>query len=400
MIPETLTDQFRRRLHYTKADFTRGLMREINWDDRLIGLKGARGVGKTTLLLQYIKLQLNDKLEQTLYVSLDHFWFAANRLFDLAEDFSQQGGKFLFVDEVHKYPDWSLELKLIYDTFPDLKVVFTGSSLLEILNSRADLSRRAVIYTMQGLSFREYLEIKTGQSIDVQTLDYILSDENNLSSTVLDITSPVGHFKQYLKKGYYPFFLEGETSYLSKINEVANLILEIELPLLRKVDSAYIPRIKQLLYILAESVPFKPNVTKLSERIGIKRNTLVNYLHYLEEVKLTINLHRDSLGISKLQKPLKIYLENPNLMYTIESEHIDIGTLRETFFLNQTTYQHQVTYPDTGDFYIQNHGLFEVGGKNKTRNQLQGTENGYLALDDIEFKNGNKIPLWHFGFLY
>ena len=400
MIPETLTDQFRRRLHYTKTDFTRGLMREINWDDRLIGLKGARGVGKTTLLLQYIKLELNDKLEQTLYVSLDHFWFAENRLFDLAEDFSLQGGKFLFVDEVHKYPDWSLELKLIYDTFPGLKVVFTGSSLLEILNARADLSRRAVVYTMQGLSFREYLEIKTGQSFDVQTLDYILSDENNLSSTVLEVTSPVGHFKQYLKKGYYPFFLEGEISYLSKINEVANLILEIELPLLRKVDSAYIPRIKQLLYILAESVPFKPNVTKLSERIGIKRNTLVNYLHYLEEVKLTINLHRDSLGISKLQKPLKIYLENPNLMYAIKSEQIDIGTLRETFFLNQTAYQHQVTYPEKGDFYIQNHGLFEVGGKNKTRKQLQGTENGYLALDDIEFKNGNKIPLWHFGFLY
>jgi len=378
----------------------RSALYEIQWNSRLIGIKGARGVGKTTLLLQYIKLKLASELDNSLYVSLDSLWFAENSLLDLADSFVKQGGKYLFLDEVHKYPNWSQELKNIYDDHLQLKVVFTGSSLLEILNARADLSRRAIIYTMQGLSFREYLMIETGADLKAYKLEEVLTGHTALASEVLEKVKPLAHFSKYLKSGYYPFYLEQPDIYFMRLNEIVNMMLEIELPLLRGLDVGYVSRIKQLLYIISQSVPFIPNVSKLSDKIGIQRSTLLGYLHYLEEIKLTINLFKEAGGISKLQKPLKIYLENTNLMYALGPGEVNKGNLRETFFANQIREQHSGSYTAKGDFLIDGKYIFEIGGKDKTRKQIKDLNNAFIAADELEYGYQNKIPLWLFGFLY
>jgi len=282
----------------------------IRWDARLVGIKGARGIGKTTLLLQYIKKNL--PLDQsTLYVSLDNIWFAENSLSALTDNFVKRGGKFLFLDEVHKYPSWSQELKNIYDDYPQLKVVFTGSSLLEILNARADLSRRAVVYSMQGLSYREFLNFKLGLNLPIVTLNEILEKHSLLSRKIISKVKPLQYFSEYLKAGYYPFFQEIPELYFQRIEEVVNMTLEIELPLLRKVDVTYVSRLKQMLQIISESVPFIPNVTKLSERIGLNRNTFITYLffcrkHILSEIcikmlKVSHNFKNPIKFISKTQ---------------------------------------------------------------------------------------------------
>lgn len=397
---EQFIEQYRNKLKYTPTALVRSALDEIQWDSRLIGIKGARGVGKTTLLLQYIKIKLANELDNSLYVSLDSFWFAENSLLELADNFVKQGGKYLFLDEVHKYPNWAQELKNIYDDHLQLKVVFTASSLLEILNARADLSRRAIIYTMQGLSFREYLMIETGADLKAYKLEEVLTGHTTLSSEVLEKVKPLAHFSNYLKSGYYPFYLEQPDVYNIRLNEIVNMMLEIELPLLRGLDVGYVSRIKQLLYIISQSVPFIPNVSKLSDKIGIQRSTLLGYLHYLEEIKLTINLFKESGGISKLQKPIKIYLENTNLMYAIGSGEVNKGNLRETFFANQIRHQTRVNYTVKGDFLIDGKFIFEIGGKDKPRKQIKDLDNAFIAADDIEYGHQNKIPLWLFGFLY
>ncbi len=397
---EQFIEQYRNKLKYTPTEVVRSTLNEIQWNSRLIGIKGARGVGKTTLLLQYIKLKLVNELDNSLYVSLDSLWFAENSLLDLADSFVKQGGKYLFLDEVHKYPNWSQELKNIYDDHLQLKVVFTGSSLLEILNARADLSRRAIIYTMQGLSFREYLMIETGADLKAYKLEEVLTGHTALASEVLEKVKPLAHFSKYLKSGYYPFYLEQPDVYFIRLNEIVNMMLEIELPLLRGLDVGYVSRIKQLLYIISQSVPFIPNVSKLSDKIGIQRSTLLGYLHYLEEIKLTINLFKEAGGISKLQKPLKIYLENTNLMYALGPGEVNKGNLRETFFANQIRQQHSGSYTAKGDFLIDGKYIFEIGGKDKTRKQIKDLNNAFIAADDIEYGYQNKIPLWLFGFLY
>lgn len=397
---EQLTSQFRKLIQNTPTKLLRSLMVDINWDARLIGIKGSRGVGKTTLVLQYIKLNFTKRLNEALYVSLDSIWFADNSLLELADNFVKHGGKYLFLDEVHKYPNWSQELKNIYDGYPELNIVFTGSSLLDILNARADLSRRAVVYTLQGLSFREYLAMQTGEEFAQLTLSEVLGRHEEIAPEILEKVKPLAHFKDYLAFGYFPFYFEQPDLYYPKLREVVNMILEIELPLLRAVDISYIPRVKQLLYIISQSVPFVPNVTKLSEKIGIQRVTLLSYLHYLDEVKLTKNLFKESGGISRLQKPVKIYLENTNLMYALVSEDINPGNLRETFFTNQLSYRHHVQYSKQGDFLVDEKYTFEVGGKGKDADQLRGLSNAFIAADDIEYGYRNKIPLWLFGFIY
>lgn len=397
---DKLVDNYRKILKSTNVDFVRSLMDVINWDARLIGIKGARGVGKTTILLQYIKLNLPNELNQTLYVSLDSFWFSQNSLIELADFFIKRGGKYLFLDEVHKYENWSQELKNIYDSYPELKVVFTGSSLLNILNARADLSRRAVVYYLQGLSFREYVSIETNQKLNYYKLDDIVKNHIVITDEILDKIKPFQYFNTYLKEGYYPFYKEEKELYHIKINEIVNMILEIELPLLRGIDLQYISKIKQLLLIIAQSVPFVPNVSKVSEKIGIQRATLLSYIHYLEEVKLTKNLFKKASGISKLQKPSKLYLENTNLMYAIAENAVNRGSLRESFFANQLSYNHNIQYSDYGDFLINETLTFEVGGKNKGLDQIKNLSNAYIVADDIEYGSQNKIPLWLFGFLY
>ena len=397
---EKLFEKFIQKLQLVSTHFTRSIIHEINWKTRLIGIKGARGIGKTTLLLQYIKLNHSNELEKTLYISLDSIWFSNNSLVDLVESFIKKGGKYLFLDEVHKYPNWSQEIKNIYDDYTDLQIVFTGSSLLEILNARADLSRRAIIYTMQGLSFREYIAIEQGIHLPVINLDEILNNHINISQQILKEIKPFVHFDSYLKMGYYPFYKEEKELFNQRLNEVVNMILEIELPLLRNLEIAYIHRIKQLLVILTESVPFTPNITKISSKIGINRATLLTYLHYLEEAELTIHLNNESGGLSKLQKPTKLYLNNTNLMFILQNDSVNIGTLREIFFANQLKYKHTISLPQFGDFLIDNKYIIEIGGKDKSFKQIEGIENAYVAADDIEFGFGNKIPLWLFGFLY
>jgi predicted AAA+ superfamily ATPase len=337
---------------------------------------------------------------KALYVSLDNIWFSENKLSELVNRFVSKGGEHLFLDEVHKYPSWSQEIKNIYDDYPNLQVVFTGSSLLEILNARADLSRRAIVYHMQGLSYREYLAMYHKVELAPVTLDQILSNHINISAEVISRIKPLQHFSDYLKNGYYPFYQEKPSQYYQKIEEVVNMILEIELPLLRAVEIAYIQKIKQLLQIISQSAPFVPNVSKLSERIGISRNTLISYLYYLDEVRLINALYKEAGGITKLQKPDKLYLENTNLAYSLGSDNTEIGNMRETFFINQLIRGHKVTYSEKSDFIIDNKFTFEIGGKKKGNKQIADIENSYIVADGIEYGSGNKIPLWMFGLLY
>lgn len=397
---EDLFEKYRQKVNYTSTTFVRSIMNDINWNSRLIGIKGVRGIGKTTLLLQYIKLNLSHELENTLYVSLDNIWFSNHSLIELVDYFVKRGGKYLFLDEVHKYPNWSQELKNIYDDFPLLKVVFTGSSLLEILNARADLSRRARIYLMQGLSFREYINMETGIEFERFTLNEILENQTQIANNIITKIKPLHYFDSYLKLGYYPFYKENPELYHSALKDVINMVLEIELPLLRGVDLSYVFKIKQLLVIIAESVPFVPNVSKLSEKMGINRSTLLLYIHYLDEIELTANLYKQSGGISKLQKPVKIFLDNTNLMFALTPKQTNLGNIRETFFANQLSYQHQLMYVEHGDFLVDEHFVFEIGGKNKNTKQLKNTDNAFVAADNLEIGFNKTIPLWLFGFLY
>ncbi|MFA5817426.1 MAG: AAA family ATPase [Bacteroidales bacterium] len=397
---DVLFEKFQQRLVWVDTRFVRSLMDEINWNARLIGIKGPRGVGKTTLLLQYIKLHLNNELETSLYASLDNIWFNHHKLSDLVDEFVKKGGKYLFLDEVHRYPDWSQELKNIYDDYPGLHVVFTGSSLLQILNARADLSRRATVYNMQGLSFREYLNLATGSALPVFPTDQILHNHLDLARQITLVVKPLQHFSTYLRSGYYPFFIDLPELYFTRLEEVVNMVLDIELPLLRGLETAYIPKIRQLLQIIAESAPFVPNISKLSERIGINRTTLLSYLFYLNESQLIRTLYKDASGITRLQKPDKLFLDNTNLIYAFSPQSVNTGNLRETFFANQLKYRQMVEYAEQGDFRVAGTHTFEIGGKNKSSRQLPKVGNSWIAADDIEYGHGNKIPLWLFGFLY
>jgi len=396
---DTLIEKSYQKVRDVDTRFIRSIMDKIDWNDRLIGIRGARGVGKTTLLLQRIRKFLGNTNE-SLYVSLDNLWFAEHSLLDLVDFFVKRGGKFLFLDEVHKYPKWSQAIKNIYDDFPTLKVVFTGSSLLEILNARADLSRRAIVYNIQGLSYREFLNITQKTDFQIISLPDILKNHKEISDETLLKVKPLQFFNDYLQHGYYPFFTEGILRFPYRLEEVVNMILEVELPLLRNVEPAYVLKIKQLLQIISESVPFIPNIDNLSKRIEIHRNTLLSYLYYLQETRLTNHLHKDISGINRLQKPEKIYLENTNLAYTLAENNTDIGNMRETFFLNQLSYNHTVEYPNSGDFWVDKKFLFEIGGKSKSGKQIKDTNNAYIAADNIEYGFDKKIPLWLFGFLY
>ena len=396
---EALFERSKQKINSVPVTFVRSMMDKIHWEERLTGIRGARGVGKTTLLLQYMKLNL-PRNHTAIYLSLDNIWFNEHRLYEFTDMFVKRGGKYLFLDEVHKYPDWSQEIKNIYDDFPELKIVFTGSSLLEILNARADLSRRAIVYEMQGFSFREYLNRNLKTDFPVVSLDDILTSHNQLTERIISHVKVFEHFHNYLRNGYYPFYNEAPSLYYHKINEIVNMTIDIELPLLRGVDIAYVSKIKQLLQIISESVPFIPNVTKLSERIGISRKSLLFYLSGLEESHLIIQLHKDARGISKLQKPDRIYLENANLMFALSSDKIQTGSVRETFFANQIKESHRLSYTPRGDFLVDGTYTFEIGGKDKNMRQIEGIPGAFIAADDIEYGYINKIPLWLFGFLY
>ncbi|MFN4000469.1 ATP-binding protein [Algoriphagus sp.] len=393
-----LFELYRKLWRRISLDFQRSLISEINWENRLIGITGARGVGKTTLVLQYLKNQFDVADNSVLYASVDHIWFSSHTLLELADQFSKSGGKFLVLDEVHKYAGWSRELKNIYDFYPELQVVFTGSSLLEILNSGGDLSRRALMYHLSGMSFREYVNFESGNKLSAFSLEDVLSQHEQIASELVGKFRPFQFFGNYLKHGYYPFSKEFGELYDQQLRAIVNLILEVELPQLRKFDIGYVPKIKQLLSIIADSVPFIPNVTKISQKIGINRTTLLSYFHYLDESKLTSSLYQSNEGISLLQKPEKLYLENTNLAFAL-GRNVDIGNLRETFFLNQVSSKHLVTLPEKGDFLIDRKWNIEVGGIGKDLPKKE-QEFHFVAADGIETGLGSKIPLWLFGFLY
>ncbi len=396
---EKLRLRHARLVDRVETSFQRYLLDQLPWNERLIGIKGARGVGKTTLLLQYIKLNYGHDLS-ALYISLDDLFFQSNQLVDLVEEFVSLGGEHLFIDEVHKYDNWSVELKLIYDSYPDLKVVFTGSSLLEILNSRSDLSRRALVYPLQGLSFREYLNFRQGQNFQAIKLEELLDQHVQIAIPITGSTKILKHFASYLRIGYFPFYNEDEPIYFKRLEEIINFIIELEIPQLRSTQLSLSNKVKQIVYIVSQSVPFQPNVSALASKIKVNRKTLLEHLHYLDDASVFRSLHRENRGVSLLQKPKKLYLENPNYLYALHATTPEVGTVRETFFLNQLSQRHTITYPSTGDFLIDQQYLFEVGGKRKTRKQIPKSDNTFVAADQIEIGNGHKIPLWLFGFLY
>jgi predicted AAA+ superfamily ATPase len=373
------------------TEFTRYSYSKINWQNRLLGLIGSRGVGKTTLILQYIKNNLN--LQETLYVTAEDFYFAKNRLVDLVNEFVKSGGKYLFVDEIHKYPDWSKELKLIYDYHHDLKVVFTGSSILDIKKGSSDLSRRAVVYAMQGLSFHEYLILFHQIKVPTYSIDEIVNQQVDLPQ----LPHPLPLFKDYLKNGYYPFAREDDFGL--KLQQIVNQTLEIDIPIYAQMNVSTGRKLKQLLAIVAQSVPFKPNMSKLAEMLTISRNNIADYLIYMEEAGMIAQLRSQTEGIRALGKVDKVYLDNTNLVYSLAGENQNTGNIRETFFINQLKVNHQVFSSSLADFKVDNMD-FEVGGKDKGRKQIKNAERGYLVKDDIERGYLNTIPLWHFGLMY
>ncbi len=382
-------------------DFKRGLYDTINWNQKMIAIKGARGVGKTTLMLQRQKFG-PDKSAHSLYVSMDHPYFYNKTLFELADDFYKLGGRFLFIDEVHKYPLWSRELKVLYDAFPELKVVFSSSSALDIYRGESDLSRRVFTYNLPGMSFREYLVFRNKTTEKAAELDDIFSGHRALTTKLskekdLHIL-PL--FKEYLKTGYLPFsFPENDEGYIVKLNQIINTVLDIDMAYTAGYTPSTTVKLKKLLAILAESVPFQPNIAELSRKLNISRDSIYTYLKYLEKALLINTLHAKGKGISLLQKPEKIYLENTNLSYALQLSP-DIGNIRESFLLNQLlNSSHKVYYPKHGDFFV-NNKIIEVGGKQKSGKQISGIDKSYIAADNILAGAANKIPLWLFGFLY
>ena len=396
---EKLIETFRKKIASTDLSFVRKLENEINCNARLICIRGSRGTGKTTLFLQHIKKSFKN-LENVIYVSMDNLYFADNSLIDFVDAFVKHGGKYLFLDEVHKYPDWSRTIKNIYDDYPELHVAFTGSSLLEILNARSDLSRRALVYNLQGLSFREYLSLVAKTDFPILTLEKIIKNNENLSADIASKIKPFEFFEDYLKFGYYPYFLEGIDDYYNRLNETVNIILEIELPLLRQVDVSYIIKIKKLLTVIGKSAPFIPNTTELAAKIQVARQTLLQYFQYLEESKLIYQVFKESRGLGTLEKPDKIFLENTNLMYLLGKAETNIGNARETFAFNQLSHSHEVLFSEQSDFLVDKKYTFEVGGKNKKRKQIDHIPDSYILADDIEFGTDRRIPLWLLGFLY
>jgi len=388
------------RINSVNTGFKRYLWNKIDWNSRLIAITGARGVGKTTLLLQYIKENLAKNPDEVIYVSLDDLYFSKTTIVDFTDEFVKRGGKYLFLDEVHKYLNWSQEIKNIYDYFNQLKIVITGSSALDIFKGKADLSRRAVMYKMHGLSFREFIALKYKHLFPVLDLDQIVSSPSIYITEILTKIKPIKLFEEYLRTGYYPFFLEDEQNFHIRLKQTVNHVLDNDLPSVEKIDFASVHNLRKLLSILTEIVPYKPNILKLSKQVGVSRETLIKYLYLLSRADLLMLLQTDTLGISKLNKPEKIYLNNPNLAYAITDTHVNKGTLRETFFYNQLNEGNHLLYSSKGDFLINNRYVFEVGGKNKTRQQIQDIHNAYIAADNIEYAQGNKIPLWLFGFLY
>jgi len=393
---DTLINNFYKKYTTTTLKFKR-YFHTLDMDDKLIGIIGARGVGKTTFLLQYLK-ELKIPFEKKLYFSADHFLVSNYSLYEIAQEFEKIGGKVLVIDEIHKYPNFAQELKSIYDSF-ELKVIFSGSSAISLENAKYDLSRRAVLYRVQGLSFREFLEYEADIKFDKISLEDILNNHIELALEIGERIKPFEYFKKYLEYGYYPFYKQNKNLYASKLNEILNTVIESDLPIVFNIEPNKIFKLKKLLYMLCLSKPYELNISKLAQKIEINRTTLYNYMSYLEAGNLIKLIKTDDTGNKLLTKPEKVYLNNTNLNFAY-CNNANIGTLRESFFINQLVLNHRVNYSKIGDFLVDESYIFEVGGKDKSFKQIKDIENSFVVADDIEIGSGSKIPLWLFGFLY
>ena len=388
---EQLFEYFKRKLHDTPTDLIRYKYEEIEWGGHAFGLVGPRGVGKSTMLLQHIKTQL--EVKDTLYVSADHLYFTSHTLVELADRFYKMGGKHLFIDEIHKYDGWSTEVKQIFDSYSDLQLVISGSSILEITKGMADLSRRVPIYEMQGLSFREYLHLFHGIKMDVVKMEKLLQHEYDIPG----VEHPLPLFHDYLRRGYYPF--GSDAAYDIELMQVVVQTMESDIPLYLNTNVSVGRKLKQLLMVVAESVPFKPVMQKLADVTGINRNYIQDYLMYMERAGMIAQLRDAVGGIRGLDKIKKVYLDNTNLIYVLAPKRADIGNIRETFFMNQMRVIGDVMCSPVSDFLVDDM-TFEIGGRKKGQKQISEVSNGYVVKDDIETGYANVLPLWAFGLLY
>lgn len=389
-----------RLVSQVSTKYKRSLYNHLPWDTRMICIKGARGVGKTTLLLQRIAEAFPQGDSRVLYASLDDLWFTQNRLIDLAEYHYTHGGTHLFLDEVHRYPhdNWVQELKNIYDRYPGFSIVFTGSSVLEIDQSQADLSRRCLFFTMKGLSFREYLCFSHGCELNPVTLEQILGNHVQLALSITKQTHVLQYFNEYLRHGYYPFYHELQQGYEMALRQMVTNVVEQDIPHAQAIEPITNARIKRLVTLIASVTPFTVNVKRIAELLDCDRQMVHKLLHLAQRASLLNLLYKGRNNIQQLVKPEKVYLENTNLMFALSS-NVEAGTVRETFFANQLS-EHELSFGGAGDFLIDNTHTVEVGGRRKNFNQIKDLSQSYLAIDDIEIGSGNHIPLWLFGFLY
>lgn len=388
-----LKNVFLKEIELVSTKYVRYLHDKIEWKSRLIAILGARGVGKSTLVLQHIKLY--EDINTTLYVSADNIYFSAHTLLDLANEFYNLGGKALYIDEIHKYNNWSQEIKNIYDSFPDLRIVYTGSSILELEKGGADLSRRKLEYRLPGLSFREYLMISREINVKTHSLQEILTHKVEFPYSD---HKPLALFKEYMKEGYYPFF--NDYGYYMRLSSIVNQILENDIKDFAEMTVSTARALKKLMYIIAQSVPFKPNYSKISNDIDVNRKLASDLMIYLEKAQLITILRDNSFGISSLGKVEKIYLNNTNLSYALVGEMTDIGNARETVFLSLLNPIYDITSSPHSDFIVDKKYTFELGGKNKKQKQIKDVKDSYLVKDDIEYGSANIVPLWTFGLLY
>jgi predicted AAA+ superfamily ATPase len=388
-----------RLVQLTNITFVRYLYKEIAWNNRLIGIIGAKGTGKSTLLLQHIKLNFADS-SKAVYASLDNMWFTKHSLLELAEEFYTMGGTHLFLDEVHKYPTWAMEIKNIYDSYPDMHIVFTGSSMLEIFHTSVDFSRRAIVYELKGLSFREFIKYEQSIDLPIFSLQDILKKHRKIASEIVSKIKILPEFNNYLNYGYYPYYKEDMGTYPIRVEQSINKTLNEDLPAIETIEYATILKIKKLLGTIAEMVPFTPNIAQLSSGIEISRHALVKYLYLLDKAGVIQCITEPNPSVQTLSKPQKVYLENTNIIHSLAFQNQNTGNLRETFFANQLRTKHKVNTAKHGDFTVDDNLIFEVGGKNKSNFQIKNVENSYIAVDNLETGFANKIPLWLFGFLY
>lgn len=400
MTMETLFKKHRKLISQVSTNIIREAMNTIPWEKQLVAIRGSRGVGKTTLMRQYIKLNYGIQAGEALYCLMDSMYFTSHSLLDLAERFHLMGGKHLFLDEVHKYPSWSKEIKEIIDLYPEMKVTFSGSSLLQILNADADLSRRVRSQDLAGLSFREYLRFYHGIELPVFKLEEILSNPDAICTRVCEACHPQPLFESYLRAGYYPFYDGDVEDYYSRIENVVNYIIDQEMTEFCGVDPANTRKLKALLMFLCDNVPYEVNIAKLASYLELNKATVLSYLSGMKKAELLHLLYSSNVSVTKMQKPDKIYVHNPNILYALGSRE-NIGTDRECFFVNQLSKGYTVEYGKTsGDFLIDGRITVEVGGKDKSFEQIAGIPDSYVFADEMEFPVGKKLPLWLAGFLY